>query len=326
MDIAVADVNLDLLTVQVDGLDLEENKMGSRIYGDVYNVIVNGKKCVAKKLQNILIHAARYYPHCEDNSILRKFRNECRLMSQLKHPNVVGFVGVHYGRDRIDISLIMERLHCDLAYFVRNDPHTPLCDRLHILYDVSNGLDYLNSLSPSLMHRDLTASNILLTEDLTAKIGDFDVSTYVDPTGVKVFTPCPGHLCYMPPESRVQEPTYTTKLDIFSFGMLILHTIIGELPRVSDIPQSDPNLQRYIQKGNVELMRRDRAAHQQMGESHCLYPLVVCCLHDSPEHRPPSGMLRNSLETLCDKHPKPVRLDFAPNVNFYTVVLCRPQY
>ncbi len=54
-----------------------------------------------------------------------------------------------------------------------------IATRIHILYDVFKGLHYLHSLTLPLIHRDLTAPNILLTEDLTAKIGDLGVSRYV---------------------------------------------------------------------------------------------------------------------------------------------------
>ena len=303
---AVAEVDLDALRVEVEGLNLEENILGSGAYGVVYKVTVDGKKCIAKKLHNILIHAVRYYPRGQDDTIITKFHNECRIMSQLKHPNVVGFVGVHYGRDRNDISLIMERLHCDLANFVKNNPRTRLCDRLHILYDVSEGLDYLHSQSPPLIHRDLTVPNVLLTEDLTAKIGDLGVSRYIDPSVAGKLTTNPGNLYYMPPECQEKNPSYTTKLDIFSFGNLIIHTIIGNVPDVYRVPTNDPKLAQYIHEGKVELMRRDHAVHKQMGDTHCLYSLVVCCLHDEPEQRPSVGEVRRSLRELCMRHPRMV--------------------
>ena len=231
---AVAEVDLDALAVQVEGLDLEENEFGSEAYGMIFKVTLNRKECIAKKLHKLLIHAVKYYPRGQDDSIVRKFENECRILSQLEHPNVVGFVGVHFGHDRNDISLIMERLHCDLADFVKKNPDIPLCDRLHILYDVSKGLDYLHSQSPPLIHRDLTAPNVLLTEDFTAKIGDLGVSRYIDPKVDTKLTVAPGNLYYMPPECRVKSPCYTTKLDIFSFGNLIIHTVIGNVPKVFD--------------------------------------------------------------------------------------------
>ena len=303
---AVAEADLDALVVQVEGLDLEENKIGSGAYGIVYEVTVAGEKCIAKKLHNILIQAIKHYPQGQDDSIVRKFKNECRILSKLDHPNVVRFKGVHYGRDRNDISLIMERLHCDLADFVKKNPDTPLRDRLHILYDVSKGLEYLHSQSPPLIHRDLTAPNVLLTEDLTAKIGDLGVSRYVDPTVATKLTTNPGNLYYLAPETQDPNPHYTTKLDIFSFGHLIIHTIIGDFPGVYRVQTGTGFLQlvrKFWQErgGKVELMRRDDAVHKQMGSNHCLYPLVVRCLHDSPEQRPSVGEVRISLRKLCVK-------------------------
>ena len=237
--ITVPDVDLTALAVQVEGLDLEENRAGSGAYGVVFKVTVGGRQCIAKKLHNILLHTNAFN---QREFITEKFCNECRILSTLNHPNVVGFVGVHYGRDRDDISLVMERLHTDLAVFVEQNPNTLLFQRISILYDVSKGLHYLHGLTPPLIHRDLTAMNILLTEDLTAKIADLGMSRYVDPSTPNTLTVNPGHLAYMPPESQLENPSYTTKLDIFSFGNLILHTINGKLPKVYESPteQSEP--------------------------------------------------------------------------------------
>ena len=302
------DLILDALVIQVEGLGLEE-KVGSGAYGIVYKVTVNGRKCIAKKLHNILLQADNYYPHAPTQQrefIVRKFRNECRILSSMKHPNVVSFEGVHYGRDKNDISLIMERLHSDLADFVKKNPGTKLATRIHILYDVSEGLRYLHSLTPPLIHRDLTAPNVLLTEDLTAKIGDLGVSRYVDPTVPTILSTNPGHLIYMSPESQVENPVYTTKLDIFSFGNLIIHTVIGDLPKVYTILSTNPNRAQYEREGKIELMRRNTSAHVKMGENHDLYPIVVRCLHDQPEPRPAVEEVNSSLRELCRRHPRMV--------------------
>ena len=53
-------------------------------------------------------------------------------------------------------------------------------------------------------------------------------------------------------------------------------------------------------------MRQDRAVHKQMGKTHCLYPLVVRCLHDKPKQRPSVGEVRSSLRELCVRHPRMV--------------------
>ena len=304
-----SDVDLTALTVQVEGLNLEENRAGSGAYGVVYRVTVGGRECVTKKLHEVLLQADNYLPNAttqQKQFIVEKFRNECRILSQLDHPNVVGFVGVHYGRDRNDMSLVMERLHTDLAAFVEKNPTTPLLQRISILYNVSKGLHYLHSFTPPLIHRDLTAFNILLTEDLTAKIADLGVSRYVDPSIVHMvkLSVNPGHLVYMPPESKVKNPSYSTKLDIFSFSNLILHTINGKLPRMHDLPVDE--LVRLTPEGRVELMRRNDSVHEKMSKEHSLYSLVVCCLHDRPEGRPVVEEVSTTLRELYEWYPREV--------------------
>ena len=307
------EVNLDALVVQVEGLDLDENTAGSGAYGFVFRVTVDGKDCVAKKIHKILLKEQSFQ---QRENILTKFRNECHILSSLNHPNVVTFVGVHYGRDKNDISLIMERLHSDLANFVERNPGTNLAIRIHILYDVSKGLHYLHSLTPPLIHRDLTAPNILLTEDLTAKIGDLGVSRYMDPSATAGLTINPGNAYYMPPECRVEHPTYTIKLDIFSFGILIIHTVIGKVPNVYDLPMISSFF--YYLQGNLELKRRTKALQEKMGENHCLYQLAVECLRDQSEQRPVAKEVSRSIRKLCIKNPRMV----SECMHGWVVLLC----
>ncbi|XP_064401100.1 uncharacterized protein LOC135347138 isoform X2 [Halichondria panicea] len=309
--------DLDALVVQVEGLDLEENRAGSGAYGCVFRVTVNGRHVIAKKVHHVLL---------QKQSVITMFRNECRILSVLHHPNIVCFIGVHYGRDKNDISLIMERLHSDLADFVETHRDTNIATRIHILYDVSKGLHYLHSLIPPLMHRDLTAPNILLTEDLTAKIGDLGTAKYVDLERLTqnktqiVLTNVPGNPTYMPPECLVEPPTYTTKLDIFSFGHLIIHTVIGDFPKVKNVPQGFRSYFNSI-RGKEELMRRSTAVHgDKMGEKHALYPLVVSCLHDRPQQRPSVDKVIVSLRKLCLQHPRMEFLDACKTDNVGVVL------
>ena len=122
-----------------------------------------------------------------------------------------------------------------------------------------------------------------------------------------VLTNIPGNPTYMPPECHEERPTYTTKLDIFSFGHLIIHTVIGDFPKVYNIPRSDRNYLKYLNGGKEELMRRSTAVHDKMGVTHDLYPLVVSCLHDRPQQRPSVDEVIVSLRKLCLQHPRMVR-------------------
>ena len=73
-------IDLDALVVQVEG---QGDQIDSGSYGVVFEVTVNGRKCVAKKLYDMLLEAGDY---------CLSFLEECRILSSLNHPNVVGFV------------------------------------------------------------------------------------------------------------------------------------------------------------------------------------------------------------------------------------------
>ena len=282
----------------VQGLDTGEKK-GSGSFGAVYKVTVNGVPCIAKRLHDILVNPE--VPRKQRTSIKQKFHDECVLLSQLRHPNVVHFVGVHYGSNQDDMSLIMECLDTDLARCLETQPNIPIEVKLSILLDVSYGLLYLHTHSPKIIHRDLTAANILLTRDKRAKIADLGVSKLLDPRtqATMVQTKAPGTIYYMPPEALQENPNYDETLDIFSFGHLALYVINQVFPEVYELPIT-PGL--FFQK-NVQILKRQTAI-DEMGRDHCLHEVVTKCLQDNPKKRPTTLKLNEMLNHLCMKHPR----------------------
>lgn len=98
----------------------------------------------------------------------------------------------------------------------------PISHKKSILEDVTKGLIYLHK--KDIVHRDLTANNVLLTSSLVAKISDLGNSRFMPKEAFEQLTSRPGTLVYMPPEANSKD--YTHKLDIFSFGHLVLFTMI----------------------------------------------------------------------------------------------------
>ena len=285
----------------VHGLDEGERK-GSGAYGAVYKVTVNGIPCIAKRLHDILVNPQ--VPPKEKASIQQKFREECILLSKLRHPHIVHFVGVHYGVYAENLSVVMEWLHTDLASFLQDNFERrvtiPLSTKLSILLDISYGLLYLHTHSPAIIHRDLTASNILVTKDARAKIADLGVSKLLDPhtQAVKMYARVPGTHFYMPPEALKANPVYDFRLDIFSFGHLTLYTVNQEFPQVHEITD--------YHQGIMQIWKR-REAFDKMGDKHCLYPLATQCLQDKPESRLITSELNEHLKQLCAKYPRNVQ-------------------
>lgn len=266
-----------------------EEQCGS--YGYVYEVKVGDVVRVAKKPHKALL---RNVSILEKNNLIANFRKECLMLSQLRHPNIVQFIGVHYGEEGEEgVALIMEKLCCDLLCFLGENPNLKLSIKISILQDVSYGLVYLHEHNPPIVHRDLTARNVLLTNTHVAKIADVGVAKVMDMQALYAtsHTQTPGQMFYMPPEARVENASCTPKLDIFSFGHLSLHVVLGDHPSVFDVLHSSQ------QDGIVEQQRRRRSL-DKVGSHHCLYPIITECLMDDPKKRPTTRQLNDSISFL----------------------------
>ena len=107
-------------------------------------------------------------------------------------------------------------------------PNLPLCLKRSVLEDVASGLLYLHNRPSPVIHRDLTARNVLLTSSLVAKISDMGNSRIIDTRPGQMarrLSVLPGTLVYMPPEALDDRHRYGPSMDIFSFGHLALFTI-----------------------------------------------------------------------------------------------------
>jgi len=274
-------------------------RKGWGAYGAVYKVMVDGMPCIAKRLHDILVNPE--VPQRQKDFIQQKFHDECVLLSKLRHPNIVHFVGVHYGSNEDGMSLIMECLDSDLARYLESQPNIPIEVKLSILLDVSYGLLYLHTHPLKIIHRDLTAANILLTRDKRAKLADLGVSKLLDPQtqAAMIQTKAPGTLYYMPPEALKENPKYDEKLDIFSFGHLALYVINQVFPEVFEVTITPA----VLHEETLQILKRQKAINK-MGRDHCLHNVVTKCLQDNPQKRPTTLKLNEMLNHLCIKHPR----------------------
>ena len=260
-----------------DGLTiLNEIERGS--YGTIHDAFYEGKTCVVKQIHPIIFKGR--------GEILLK---EIHLLSTLNHPNIVEFLGVCYKEN--SPMLVMEKLWTDLYIWLEKCISVATLYKIRILHDVACGLEYLHS--HKVIHRDLTARNVLLTKKLCAKIGDLGMA---DRVGEHMIC-TPGNYTHMPPEAFAPMPSYCTKLDIFSFGCVIIHTITQEFPCPENI-QTD--LQPEISKRMNYLKKMECYP--------IIYRIALKCLEEDPSHRPTAYNVRmtfkNYLNNLSsDIHP-----------------------
>ncbi|KAJ4801489.1 cysteine-rich RECEPTOR-like kinase [Rhynchospora pubera] len=200
------------------------NKLGEGGFGAVYKgKLLNGREIAVKRLST------------GSHQGLKELLNEVQFLSELQHKNLVRLLGVCM--EKKEMLLVYEYIQnksLDALIFVVSfsDETSPRKlnweERLKIIKGISKGLLYLHQDSPmQIVHRDLKAGNILLDENMNPKISDFGLARLLggDRTQSKT-SKVVGTYGYMAPEYAIHG-TVSTKVDIFSFGVLILEIITG---------------------------------------------------------------------------------------------------
>jgi len=191
------------------------------------NFRYQGKEYAAKKIHTILTDEVS--PE-EKETIKNNFIQECLCCSTLQHPNIVQFVGIYYPKKSNFPIMVMELMRYSLRSFIEENQSKSYIDnktKMSILYGVSLGLSFLHRHEPQIIHRDLSSNNIMLTDQLVAKIGDLGVAKVIqaDTKMTKSrLTKAPGTQDFMPPEAlEGDDIVYGTPVDVFSFGCVALH-------------------------------------------------------------------------------------------------------
>ena len=261
-------------------------------YGSIVELDWHGALCVGKELHTVFFDiGTRRDMEC----VLRKFCQEIKMLSGMKHPNIVQFFGIYYSEITSLPVMVMESLQFSLHEFLKTSEKESVTEftALNILFDVSKGLVYLHEVK-KVAHRDLSSNNILLTTNLCAKIADLGSARVLDRPGgwspIACLTMQPGTKDFMPPEALEDPPRYTVSVDVFSFGCVIIHLCTYQWPTpIGKVSKGKP-ISEYERRFKYVSM---------MGESHFLISLVKSCLQDEDvKSRPTSKNVMLSIQNL----------------------------
>ena len=213
---------------------------------------------------------------------------------------IVTSLGVYYpAMDQYRLPvMVMEKMQHSLRALVEKYDNIPLNVKLSILDEVCLGLRYLHSRTPPIVHRDLTPNNILLGIHLEAKITDLGVAKVVRSDNKKTMTKIPGTPDFMPPEALSKRPVYGPSLDVFSYGGVILNVTTQLWPEPTDLLDFNPETGRRELVSEVK--RRQHYLDKMTGGAADLKPLVMSCLDDNPNKRPPVSQVSMTIKRAKD--------------------------
>jgi len=235
----------------------------------------------------------------------RRLAREINVWSQLNHPNVLSFIGsCILGSISYLISPWMENGH--VLEFVQRNPEA---DCLRLLAQVVQGLKYLHTFKPQVIHGDLRGPNILVSLSGDACIADFGLSELkaegYDPNYSTPWV-LAGHPRWQAPEiikaETKEEAWRNTATDIFAFGRVMLELFTKQVP-FSEIRQ-DTAVTYRVWNGEFPKRPQDDEIVAR-GLDDTMWGLMMDCWNVAPEQRPSAtdivSRLTAALETRSER-------------------------
>jgi serine/threonine protein kinase len=267
---------------EIKNVEMTDRSIDVGVFGTSYEGSWIGAPCAVKKLHT---------SDAKDGYISDRFVYECKIWCELKHPNIIQFFGICVSPKENCPMLVCELQRDNLSRFLSNKTResVPLSIKASILKDVALAMRYLHSLDPIVLYRDLNASYIYLTANLTAKLGDFGSASKLD-LGKKATLPPTG-------KTDFPEPYCSVSADSFTYGELILHILIHEFPKPSPKVVDGHSDKTMVLK---EFDRRKAYTSTLNSQEKQFLPLIARCLQDNPDNRPNFNEILDIVDTyLC---------------------------
>ncbi|CAI0422930.1 unnamed protein product [Linum tenue] len=279
-----------------------------------YYVLLRLSKATSDAEKEILLHelgmageAAKWSRGCYKKTFNKlkartSLKNEVRLIAKLQHDNLVRLVGCCIEKaEKILVYEYLPNKSLDFSLFAPTDQNAlDWKKRLDIIQGIAQGLLYLHKYSRlKIVHRDLKASNILLDGEMNPKISDFGLAKIFHPNESRAITArVAGTFGYMSPEYAM-EGVFSTKSDVFSFGVLLLEIVSGKRNNHFHADQEGPS---SLIAWAWELWREGRGIElvdsaMAMGTDHSSNNMVhnealkciqigLLCIQENPRDRP----------------------------------------
>ncbi|PIA29710.1 hypothetical protein AQUCO_05800074v1 [Aquilegia coerulea] len=304
--VEVPDLPLDELKEKTDNFG-SKSLIGEGSYGRVYYANLDSGKAVAIKKLDVSSETDSNY----------EFLSQVSMVSRLKHDNLVELLGYCVeGNIRVlayefaTMGSLHDILHGRKG--VQGAQPGPVLDwmqRVRIAVEAARGLEYLHErIQPSIIHRDIRSSNVLLFEDFKAKIADFNLLNQAPDMAARLHsTRVLGTFGYHAPEYAMTGQL-TQKSDVYSFGVVLLELLTGRKPVDHTMPRGQQSLVTWATPRLSEDKVKQCVDPKLKGD----YPpkgvaklaaVAALCVQYESEFRPNMSIVVKALQPLLNQKP-----------------------
>jgi len=248
-------------------------------FGECWQGVFLGRQKVAMKCS---------FSYVSDNDARRRAFREMKAWQGLQHRNVLPFIGLYIQEEKVYmLSPWMEQ--GDMTQFLE---HNPEVDRMKLILQIAEGLRYLHTYKPIVVHGDLKGANVLVSESGEACLGDFGLSHRAiqganAAEGNSHAWRAGGNPRWQAPEllraKKSEESARTTASDIFAFGRVMIEAFTGNLPFAN--VDFDPAIVGLVLDGTLP----DRPTEPEVisrGLDDRMWEIVKECCQQQPSRRP----------------------------------------
>ncbi|XP_039685023.1 probable LRR receptor-like serine/threonine-protein kinase At3g47570 [Medicago truncatula] len=261
----------------------ERKLLGRGSFGSVYQGELPDGEIIAVKVFDLQSEAKS-----------KSFDAECNAMRNLRHRNLVKIIS---SCSNLDFkSLVMEFMSNGSvdSWLYSNNYCLSFLQRLNIMIDVASALKYLHhGSSMPVVHCDLKPSNVMLDENMVARVSDFGIAKLMDEGQSKTHTQTLATIGYLAPKCGTKG-IVSVKGDIYSYGIMLMEIFTRRKP-TDDIFVAELSLKTWISESlpNSIMEVLDSNLVQQIGEQiddiliymSSIFGLALNCCEDSPEAR-----------------------------------------
>ena len=258
---------------------VSQNKveLGRLIGGGGWGAVNEGKLKVAVK---------QFYPNILSEQNLARLKREMRLLALIRHPNLLQFIAAVFdeqGNHRRNPPYIITELLDTSLRVAYEQKELANNHQLSVFQDTARALDYLHRRYEPIIHRDVSSANVLLKRQPNgswlAKVSDLGSANLAR----EAYTLNEGALVYCAPEAFTDkdktrsDDTLTTKIDVFSYGVMLCEVITAQFPEKDKFPA---------------MLQRARRLWS------CIHPLILSCIEHNPDHRPSMADMLTTLQSI----------------------------